>query len=282
MNGGIVSGIEILTGSAIPSAPWGLQAQPGDNQATLSWQAGAGATSFDVYRGTAPGAEALYQTGVTSPSFADTGATNGTRYFYTVTALNGVGEGAPSAEASVTPAPPSCQAPLFAEFWDLGTSGWRAVDTNPITILNDAACGPFQRESVFGSGGRVFTQAGIPVSAGASYCLTSWIRGGSGASPFLGIQLSDINGNLAGTEHWLIGQASYPTGYGDTVTPVTSTGDWAWYAKAFTMETGATAVVVKDENNGGGTADFDTIELIPGACPAPPAAACAAPATNCP
>jgi fibronectin type 3 domain-containing protein len=283
VNGGIVSGIEILTGSAVPSAPYGLRGQPGDNQVTLSWQAGAGATSFSVYRGPAPGAETLYQAGLASPSFVDVAAVNGTRYFYTVTALNGVGESAPSGEARVTPAPPTCQAPLYAETWDTGTSAWRAVDANPITVVNDgSACGPFQRESVFFSAGRVFTQAGIPVSAAAPYCLSAWIRGSSGANPFLGIQLSDINGNLAGQEHWLIGQAGYPTNYGDTVTAVTSNGAWAWYAKPFTMEAGATAVVLKDENNAGGTADFDTIELLPGDCPAPPATACAAPAPNCP
>ena len=129
--------------------------------------------------------------------------------------------------------------------------------------MNDgSACG-LRRESVFFTAGRVFTQAGIPVSGAEPYCLAAWIRGNSGASPFLGIQLSDINGNLAGQEHWLIGQAGYPTNYGDTVTAVTSNGDWAWYVKPFTMDPSATAVVLKDENNAGGTADFDTIGSFP-------------------
>src|SRR6185436_14271092 len=48
----IMSGIEILTGSARPSAPFGLRAVPGDGQVTLSWSMGAGADSFNVYRGT--------------------------------------------------------------------------------------------------------------------------------------------------------------------------------------------------------------------------------------
>ena len=96
------------------------------------------------------------------------------------------------------------------------------------------------------------------------------------------VRVSDANGSLIGAEHWLIGgDAGYPTGYGDTVTPVTSNGEWAWYAKPFTMDAYTTFVVLEDENHAGGTADFDTIELVAGNCPAAPVAACMPPATTC-
>jgi len=42
----------------------------------------------------------------TPTSFVDTGLTNGTTYLYRVTAVNAVGEGAYSNQASVTPQPP--------------------------------------------------------------------------------------------------------------------------------------------------------------------------------
>jgi len=65
------------------------------------------------------------------------------------------------------------------------------------------------------------------------------------------------------------------------ITPVTSNGEWAWYAKPFTMEAAATFVILEDENHAGGTADFDTIQLLAGDCPAAPAPACTAPSPSC-
>jgi len=69
--------------------------------------------SFNLYRGTAPGGEILYQSGIvgtTSFTYLDTNGTGGTRYYYTATAvLNGI-ESAQSAEVSavfpIIPAPP--------------------------------------------------------------------------------------------------------------------------------------------------------------------------------
>jgi hypothetical protein len=62
---------------------------------------------------------------------------------------------------------------------------------------------------------------------------------------------------------------------------VTSDGNWSWYAKSFTMDSGAGDIVLKDENFGSGAADFDMIQLYAGACPAAPASVCAAPVPNC-
>ena len=61
------------------------------------------ATSFNVYRGTAPNSEgsAPYATGITSSTFTDTAVTAGTTYYYKVTALEANGtESSPSAEVS--------------------------------------------------------------------------------------------------------------------------------------------------------------------------------------
>src|SRR6185295_10626062 len=109
--------------------------------------------------------------------FVDTAAANDTSYYYVVTAVNAVGEGAVSPEVIVMPG--LCQ-PVFAETWESGTSRWRGLDGQPVTLVDDGpACGPYQRESVSASGGRAVTIPGTPVIGGAPYCLTSWIRGGA-------------------------------------------------------------------------------------------------------
>src|SRR5262249_1974838 len=52
VNNAIVSGIEISSSVGTPAAPNGLTATPGNNQVLLNWSAVAGATGYDVYRGT--------------------------------------------------------------------------------------------------------------------------------------------------------------------------------------------------------------------------------------
>ena len=99
-----------------PAAPTGLSAIPDDGLVTLSWDAVAGATSYNVYRDTASGAETLLQSGVTNATFVDSAVTNGTNYFYEVAAVNGAGPGAKSGEVSATPQvhPPSAPTNLTA------------------------------------------------------------------------------------------------------------------------------------------------------------------------
>ena len=76
---------------------------------TLVWGAVAGATSYNVYRGTAAGvtkATGTKSAGVTSPYDA-TGLANGTPYFFIVTAQGAGGESAASNERSATPTAPA-------------------------------------------------------------------------------------------------------------------------------------------------------------------------------
>ena len=91
------------TGTA-PPAPTGLNATGGNGSVSLTWNASAGATSYSVYRGTAPGAEGSTAIGTSaSNSFTDTAVTNGIKYYYTVTASNTAGASLKSNEASATP-----------------------------------------------------------------------------------------------------------------------------------------------------------------------------------
>jgi hypothetical protein len=93
--------------STFPTAPTGVNAAPADGQVTLTWNASSGASTYNVYRGTGSGQEALYQIGVTGTSFVDSGLIDGTTYYYEVTAVSAGGEECgPSSEVSATPDPP--------------------------------------------------------------------------------------------------------------------------------------------------------------------------------
>src|SRR5207302_2062423 len=106
------------TTPAPPATPAGLTARAGGaGRLTLSWAASPGADSYNVYRGTSPGGEATdpIATGVTANAYTDRGLAAGTTCRYRVSAVNAVGEGARSAEASATtPAPPAVPAGLTA------------------------------------------------------------------------------------------------------------------------------------------------------------------------
>src|SRR5271166_3499984 len=90
----------------IPSAPTGLAANAGNAQVSLTWNASAGATSYRVKRATVSGGPYIQIVAPISPSYTDTGLTNGTKYLYVVSALNSAGESANSSEANATPAAP--------------------------------------------------------------------------------------------------------------------------------------------------------------------------------
>ena len=90
----------------ITAAPTGLTATPGNAQVSLAWIAVTGAATYNVKRGTATGGP---YTTIGSPgaaSFKDTTATNGTTYFYVVSAVNAAGESANSTERSAKPVLP--------------------------------------------------------------------------------------------------------------------------------------------------------------------------------
>jgi fibronectin type 3 domain-containing protein len=98
--------LQALALAAAPAAPTGLSATPGDTTAALTWTASPGATSYNIKRSTASGAEVTIATGVATASYTDTALIDGTTYYYEVTALNGNGESAPSFEIFVTPQAP--------------------------------------------------------------------------------------------------------------------------------------------------------------------------------
>jgi fibronectin type 3 domain-containing protein len=86
-----------------PSVPAGLTATAGDTQVSLSWNASSGATSYNVKRSTTHGGPYAQIGTPSATTFNDAGLTDGTTYYYVVSAVNSIGQSANSNEASATP-----------------------------------------------------------------------------------------------------------------------------------------------------------------------------------
>ena len=98
----IISRDTYVAPTSAPAAP-SLTASGANRQVGLNWTASSTATSYKIYRG------GSLLTTVASPllSYADVAVTNGTAYSYTVSAVNGVGEGSQSNATTATPSAPS-------------------------------------------------------------------------------------------------------------------------------------------------------------------------------
>ena len=106
---GEVSPAQALTVSApaVPAAPT-LSVASGNALNTITWTDnsanGSAITAHKLYRGTTAGGETLVGTISTASPYSDTGLTNGIAYYYKLSAVNSIGEGAQSTEATATPA----------------------------------------------------------------------------------------------------------------------------------------------------------------------------------
>ncbi len=109
-----------------PAVPTGLTARGEYTQVRLNWTSSFGATSYNVKRGTSTGGPYTTFTNTAATTVYDTGLANDTPYYYVVSALNGIGESANSAEATATP---SSTLPQFYDFEN--TSSGYAPPTLP-------------------------------------------------------------------------------------------------------------------------------------------------------
>jgi hypothetical protein len=91
-----------------PAAPTGLGASAGDSKVTLAWNANSESdlAGYNVFRSTTSGSSytQINTALVTSPSYTDSGALNGTKYYYVVRAVDtSTNASGNSNEASATP-----------------------------------------------------------------------------------------------------------------------------------------------------------------------------------
>lgn len=89
-----------------PTTPAGLTATAGSGQVSLSWTVSSNATGYNVKR--APGSSGPFGTitVVTATNYTNTGLTNGTLYYFVVSATNAWGESANSTPVSARPLSP--------------------------------------------------------------------------------------------------------------------------------------------------------------------------------
>jgi len=125
---------------SIPATPTGLVAAPGNASVVLNWSASSGATSYHVKRATMSGGPYSQVAAPTSTSYTDTSLTNGTTYYYVVSALDSAGESAGSTQVSAVPAVPNPPPTSF------GT--WTNVTPTTIDLTDALSCGNFGTKSV--------------------------------------------------------------------------------------------------------------------------------------
>jgi hypothetical protein len=106
-----------------------LVAKPGNaaGEIKLTWDAVTGASSYTIKRSTSSGAGYNTIGTANASSYKDTGLTDGTRYYYKVSAVIGDEEAPNSRETSALPTP--SETVLFSDGFESGDlSGWKASD----------------------------------------------------------------------------------------------------------------------------------------------------------
>jgi fibronectin type 3 domain-containing protein len=150
-----ISAATLAATPTVPAAPTGVIASGGSRQVTVTWTTVSGATSYNVYWSTTSGVSTANGTKITGAPrpYIHTGRADSTAYFYVVTAVNGAGESAASAQATATttaPAltcgtchaiPPALGKHSFHTFTSCATchgTGYSSTTVNAATHMNGA------------------------------------------------------------------------------------------------------------------------------------------------
>ncbi len=151
-----------------PAVPTGLNATPSNGQVALTWNAVAGANSYTLSYGTSSGVYSNTVPAINTNSFTLTGLTNGTPYFFAVSASNSAGPSNNSVEASATPlapVPPAAPTGLSAT----GGSG-------QITLAWNAVSGAASYTVKYGTSSGNYTVS-IPAITAANFVVTGLANG---------------------------------------------------------------------------------------------------------
>jgi endoglucanase len=119
------------TAMQVPAVPTGLQAIAGNATVTLTWGAVTGVTGYQVSRSTTSAGPWTALAMPTTNAYSDTGLSNGTTYYYVISAQNAAGMSAQSAVASATPTASSASS-VGVGYWH--TSGNKILDANNATV----------------------------------------------------------------------------------------------------------------------------------------------------
>jgi len=185
-NGGTSPSSEVvwLTPSAGPPAPVITSAVPGNSSVTVNWTGSSGST-YTFYWSTSPTEPFSNSTQLAAgtTSYTQTGLTNGTQYYFYLTASNSTGTSAPSNEVSAIPGPPP--APVLSA--TAGNSSvalsWTESITSSYTIYwSTQPTGTFNQIQVSQqSQGGTYTQTGLTNGTTYYYYVTATDSGGTSA-----------------------------------------------------------------------------------------------------
>ena len=251
-----------------PAVPTGLSATPGDGQVSLDWADNAepDLAGYQVHRGTNSGGPYSQLASIgTLSEYTDTGLTNGSTYYYVVTAEDGSGNrSADSDQASATPtepAPPADTTPLAVPAGLSATPAdgqvhldW-ADNTEPDLVGYNV-----HRSTISSAGSSSLVASHVSLSAYTDTGLTN------GTTYYYTVTAVDGSGNQSPDSEET---ASTPPGEA----PVDLTSlmyVWDIYFESRTKGKGGkiyseqVSVVVRRDSNGNGVAE-DSDELVPNA-----------------
>ena len=103
----VLASYEVAALATPPAAPAEMSALAGDASVALNWPASATATSYVIKRSLAGGSGYINIATNVNLSFTNTGLSNGTLYYYVLSAVNAVGESGNSPPISARPTSPN-------------------------------------------------------------------------------------------------------------------------------------------------------------------------------
>ncbi|MBD2844011.1 fibronectin type III domain-containing protein [Paenibacillus sp. IB182496] len=171
------------TGADAPRATALMHTEAGNGQVALNWQPALNATGYRVKYGTASGSYTTTVDAGNNLSRTITGLSNGSTYYFAVTAYNATGESAVSNETSATLSPPA--APLarraYAETFGNLAVEWQSVPgAAGYRLYYGTASGSYTETVEVGNNlGQLVTG----LTPGATYYFTVKAYNGRGESP---------------------------------------------------------------------------------------------------
>ncbi len=181
-----------------PTAPSDLNVLVDGSDIQLSWTGASGATNYTIKRSTSAGGPfTTVASGISTTSYVDSPAADGTTYYYAVMGSNSSGDGAASSAASTT-LYSDYQQWKIASGWSLDIADSATPDADGIPVLLKFAMGAAPGETVHTPAVTLTTPSpGISFTRRSPACVTYLIQ----ASPDLS-KWSDIATLAYGTDSW--------------------------------------------------------------------------------